>query len=176
MRLWELRDPAPRASLMQAMVLPSDEEVARTLATNPEVAWTHVLLTEQPVVTTDEGSPGTPANVDMLVNQPTDREWDIAAPLDAYLLIADAYYPGWNAYVDGAPAALRRADLALRAVDVPAGRHRVSVRYEPRSVQIGLAISIAATLLTFVAVVLTRRTGGRLRRARLSRSSTRLAV
>jgi hypothetical protein len=165
-QLWELHDPAPRASLRQAMVLPSDEEVARLLATNPEVVRTRVLITERAAASADGRSPGTPANVEMLVNQPTDQEWDIAAPSDAYLVIADAYYPGWNAYVDGAPEALRRADLALRAVPVPAGRHRVSVRYEPRSVQIGLAISMAATLLTLVALVLTRRTAGRLRRTR----------
>ncbi|HXY39304.1 MAG TPA: hypothetical protein VEQ10_06520, partial [Vicinamibacteria bacterium] len=44
-----------------------------------------------------------------------------------YLVIADSYDQGWKAAVDGVRAPLLRANLAFRAVPVPAGRHQVEL-------------------------------------------------
>ncbi len=48
-----------------------------------------------------------------------------------YLVVSDTIAPGWTARVDGRPAPLLRADLAFRAVPVPAGTHRVEMLYTP---------------------------------------------
>ena len=45
----------------------------------------------------------------------------------------------------------------FRAVDVPAGRHRVEWRFEPRSVRIGLIISLATLAAAVAYVIFTRR-------------------
>jgi uncharacterized membrane protein YfhO len=44
-----------------------------------------------------------------------------------------------------------RADLALRAVEVPAGRHLVESTYRPPAVGLGLAVSAASAILAAVA-------------------------
>ncbi|MCE7960687.1 MAG: hypothetical protein DYH06_22535, partial [Acidobacteria bacterium ACB2] len=49
----------------------------------------------------------------------------------AFLLVADAFGPGWRALVDGREAPLLPANLAFRAVPVPGGRHRVEIVYRP---------------------------------------------
>jgi len=41
------------------------------------------------------------------------------------------YYPGWIAEIDGKTSPILRADVLFRAVEVPAGRHRVVFRYAP---------------------------------------------
>jgi uncharacterized membrane protein YfhO len=66
------------------------------------------------------------------------------------LVLADAYYPGWKAYVNGKEQVIRRANLFFRAVVLPAGTHTVEFRYDPTSFKLGLAISIA----TIVAISL----------------------
>jgi hypothetical protein len=53
------------------------------------------------------------------------------------LVLADAFYPGWVAELDGRPAPIYATDLALRGVIVPAGTHTIVMRYQPASVVLG---------------------------------------
>ncbi|HOG46282.1 MAG TPA: YfhO family protein [Anaerolineae bacterium] len=74
----------------------------------------------------------------------------------AYLVLADSDYGGWRAWVDGRPAAIRRADVALRAVLLEPGEHTVEFRFEPRSWFAAVAVSMAGWAALAV-VVLWRR-------------------
>lgn len=69
---------------------------------------------------------------------------DVETPGAGLLRLADLWYPDWKVTVDGRPAELLRADHALRAVAVPAGRHRVEFRYESPSVRQGMVLSLAS--------------------------------
>ncbi len=66
-----------------------------------------------------------------------------------YLVLPDAYYPGWQATVDGQPEPIRRANYAFRAVYVPAGQHTVRFVFAPLIWQVGLSVS-GLTLLVLV--------------------------
>ncbi len=50
---------------------------------------------------------------------------------DGYLVLADLYYPGWRAMVDGAPAEILACDGVFRAVALAPGRHTVVFSYRP---------------------------------------------
>ena len=87
---------------------------------------------------------------------------DVDTPGPALLRLADLWYPDWVARVDGRPAAVLRADYLLRAVPVPAGRHRVEFRFESPAMRRGLQLSIAslvAILALFAIAWATRRRG-----------------
>jgi hypothetical protein len=58
-----------------------------------------------------------------------------------YLVLSDAYYPGWRAYLDGEETRVLRANYAFRAVELPAGQHLVQFRYQPDSFEAGLTIT-----------------------------------
>ena len=58
-----------------------------------------------------------------------------------YLLLTDAYFPGWAATVDGRPAEILRADVMFRAVALPPGAQEVVFTYAPGSVTVGLWVS-----------------------------------
>jgi hypothetical protein len=86
----------------------------------------------------------------------------IRASLDApgILVLADSFYPGWNAYVDGKSEGILRANLFFRAVPLPGGEHTVEFRYEPKSFKIGVVISVTtifALIVTTVICVLRQR-------------------
>ena len=54
---------------------------------------------------------------------------------------ADTYFPGWVATVDGQPAPVYEAYGFLRGVVVEAGAHRIEMRYRPKSVYWGAALT-----------------------------------
>ena len=72
-----------------------------------------------------------------------------AANGESLLVLADTYYPGWKAYIDGTETAILRANHFYRAVRLPGGQHQVEFRYEPRSFKIGATFSLA-TLLSMI--------------------------
>jgi len=74
-----------------------------------------------------------------------------------YLVLADAYDPGWLATVDGRPAEVRRANVSFRAVAVPSGIHDVEFRYRPRAVRHGLFASGSACVLVLAGLAAARR-------------------
>jgi hypothetical protein len=74
----------------------------------------------------------------------------------AWLLYADAMLPGWNAKVDGQLAPIGEANLAFKAVWVPAGAHEVQFWFErglSYHASHGVALFGLAWALGFVALV-----------------------
>lgn len=67
----------------------------------------------------------------------------ITAPAPAYLVLADAWYPGWTAAVDGKATPIYRANIMFRAVAVPAGDSQVVFQFEPRLWQVAFWLGIA---------------------------------
>jgi uncharacterized membrane protein YfhO len=47
---------------------------------------------------------------------------------------SDTFFPGWEARVDGQPAAIYEAYGFLRGIVAEAGQHRIELRYRPKSV------------------------------------------
>jgi uncharacterized membrane protein YfhO len=61
-------------------------------------------------------------------------------------VLADTYYPGWIATVDGVPAAILATNHLFRGVPAPAGTHRIRFAYRPRSLRLGAALSLLTAL------------------------------
>jgi hypothetical protein len=91
--------------------------------------------------------------VPVRVEDPHNDEVRVAvhAPAAGWLILADTWYPGWEARdAAGTVLAIHPANLAFRAVPLPAGDHRIEFRYRPGSFRLGLllgAASLAAILL-----------------------------
>jgi hypothetical protein len=79
-----------------------------------------------------------------------------ASDVDGYLVLADTWYPGWQATIDGQVAPIWRANVAFRAVVFPAGEHTVEFRYQPDSFGWGLGGSLASAALVAAGLVLAR--------------------
>lgn len=79
-----------------------------------------------------------------------------------WLYVADAYYPGWQARVDGQKVDLYPAQVLGKAVRFPAGNSVVEIEYRPLSFYISAVLSGFAWLvvlawLGFAAVTIRRR-------------------
>ena len=77
---------------------------------------------------------------------------------DGFLVAGDTWYPGWEATIDGHPARLYPADVAFRGLQVPAGDHRVEMRFAPRILWRSAAVSGLALLAVLWALISGRTT------------------
>ena len=84
--------------------------------------------------------------------------YEAALTSDGWLVTVEAYDTDWHATVDGHPAPVLRANLAFRAVPVPAGRHVVDQRYRPPAITRGLVLSGLGLLAALGLVFLRRQT------------------
>ncbi|GIW08539.1 MAG: hypothetical protein KatS3mg060_3344 [Dehalococcoidia bacterium] len=82
----------------------------------------------------------------------------VVTPEEQYLVVADTYYPGWKATIDGLPASIYRANYLMRGIAVPPGEHIVELRFEPQSFWIGFRITLG-TALSLIALWLLWRLG-----------------
>lgn len=81
-------------------------------------------------------------------------ELSTESDFNGYLVVADQYYPGWHASLDGLDKPILRANYIQRAIALPAGKHKVVFSYKPESYRIGLLISsIALGLLALTALI-----------------------
>jgi uncharacterized membrane protein YfhO len=63
-------------------------------------------------------------------------------------VLADTFYPGWQATLDGQPVEILRANHTFRAVAFPPGEHTVVFRYLPLSFQVGAVVSLLTLFVT----------------------------
>ncbi len=70
----------------------------------------------------------------------------VETPRPGLLVIAESYYPGWQARVNGREVPVYRVNHGLMGVKVGAGRQRVALTFAPASLAWGTALSLAALL------------------------------
>jgi hypothetical protein len=135
----------PRARLaFQAIVEPDDERAALLLR-DPGFPFqtTVVLSSGEPV--SASGEPSGTAVIEVDRSELVRIRVQSTSP--GLLVLSDTYFPGWQASVDGESHPILRANLAFRAVAVPAGDHEVEFRYEPASFRLGVALTVIGLLI-----------------------------
>jgi hypothetical protein len=160
-------DPSPVRRYYNATALPPAFLVPRTVAADdtqalaylstPEFAPTRVAtVAPGPNARALDGSPAENEGVRILERAP--ERWLLATETSAerLLVLTQAFFPGWQATVDGVPTPLVRADYLFQGLYVPAGAHRVELTYQPRSLLVGGAISAAALAAAVFLLLLSR--------------------
>jgi hypothetical protein len=117
----------PRAFLVGRTIRVAGQTAALTHLGMTDLHGTVIL--EDASVDLDDVSTG---SVTFRRDDPNDIELAVDAPAPRYLVLADTYYPGWRATIDGQKTPIYPADVAFRAVQVPAGQHTVKFAYRPR--------------------------------------------
>jgi hypothetical protein len=128
-----------------AVAATTDSQAARLLSEQPEAVFSRIVLAAEGGALPGPAAGGDPAaNVRVVEYTPKRSVWRVRTGRAGYLFTSDAFYPGWKAELDGRPVALHRANIAFRAVYVPPGEHLIVHAYEPLSIRLGLALSLAS--------------------------------
>jgi uncharacterized membrane protein YfhO len=78
---------------------------------------------------------------------PHNVQLEVQAPEAALVVIAQSFYHNWQARVDERPVRLLRANHAFQALEVPAGRHQVTLVYADRAFYCGALVSLLSTAI-----------------------------
>lgn len=166
--VWTNDDAVPRASLAPAALLVESDEDAHAALASRAFDPREVVVIEHPLdlgvaddaVPHDRVAPprpdgAAPGTVTWRTDEPETLVLDVDAARATWLVIADAWAPGWTAEVttpDGATAVtpVLPAQLAFRAVPVPAGTSTVMLRFESP----GWPLARTAALVALVVLVL----------------------
>jgi hypothetical protein len=100
-----------------------------------------VVLAEPPPIELDGAEPE--GTVSWLSRSPNELVLSVTTERPALLVIADNWFPAWQASVDGVEAPVLRAYHTLRAIPIPAGEHEVVMRYRSSVVAASLWVSLA---------------------------------
>jgi hypothetical protein len=154
LHVYENRSALPRARLLGHALAARDEEEAVRLLSSPSFQphTTAVLEATGPL---PSGGPAGGA-VAWIERSPDRLALRVTAERPSILVLSDTDYPGWEAALDGRETRLYRANLAFRAVEVPAGTHEVRFRFRPAPARHGLLGSIASVAACAAAAVLLR--------------------
>jgi hypothetical protein len=88
--------------------------------------------------------------------EPTHRELTVQLDQPGYLVLNQAYAPGWKAWSrhpgqeNWQAVPLQRANFVGSALPLPAGRHQLLLRYQPATVRTGAWLSLAGFTLLLI--------------------------
>ena len=85
---------------------------------------------------------------------PDDLKYRADAVQDGFAVFSEIYYKdGWNAYLDGKLTPYVRANYVLRALPVPAGKHTIEFKFEPKVYAIGNTVSLVSSIALILALL-----------------------
>jgi hypothetical protein len=150
-KVYERVDPLPRAFLVsEVLPVPDDDgsvnaalQLMDTLEFDPR---TTAVLAADDLPTVNQG-----IGEAMITRYQAQRvEIEVNTTQAAYLVLAEAWYPGWRAWVNGVEMPVYRADVMFRAVHVPAGESSVVFAFAPTAYPLALYVSAAAWVVLMV--------------------------
>lgn len=118
-----------------------------------EAAYAHIYAADfEPAVTATVlqgpllGTQGT-GHIEVLYYGPNRAAFYVETSEPALLVLSDLLYPGWHAMLDDEATPLYATNGLFRGVIVPAGAHRVEMRYFPQSLRWGLGLMAMALFI-----------------------------
>jgi hypothetical protein len=139
-RVWLRPTALPRAWVAHQVKVAQSQQDAVRLTQDPATDLRTTVVLDRTVRT--ESCPDA-ANVVFTATDEQHLRLDASPACAGVLVLSDNWYPSWQATLDGKPIDVLRADAAIRAVAVPAGPHRIEMRYDPPGMRGAAALSLA---------------------------------
>jgi len=97
---------------------------------------------------------GADATIRLVAYEPNYLKYEVESEKGGTVVFSENYYPGWESTVDGKEVPHGRANYILRAMNVPAGKHVVEFKFDPKSLHLTETIAyVALGLLALLAVL-----------------------
>lgn len=88
---------------------------------------------------------------------PRTLKYEFESATDQFAVFSELWYKGnedWKAYIDGQYADHIRVNYVLRGMEIPAGKHSIEFRFEPKTYYTGEIISMIGSILLLIFLAL----------------------
>lgn len=148
---WQIHpqpDPMPRSWVVNnAVVIEDKSDRLRTIGTGKWDPRKTVILESCPADTPPVPTEKAAGKARVISKSSGRYEIEAENDADAYLVLSEAFYPGWTAEVDGKAVEVLPANHLIQTVRLPAGKHFVRFQYRSRFLAPGFAVAILAALV-----------------------------
>jgi hypothetical protein len=137
--VWENPNYLPRAFVPQSVKVMTESDTLKILSRPPAA----LDFNPRAVAFVNSGSgfaPGCKGTAAIVGENPGEVRVDVDMETPGMLVLADQWYEGWHAYLNGTPLPVLRTNYALRGVNLPKGKGQVVFRYEPAGWTRGLRL------------------------------------
>jgi hypothetical protein len=94
------------------------------------------------------------ASISLTEYKPNHLKYSTNNENDGLAVFSEMYYPvDWKAYIDGKLVDHFKVNYVLRALNIPAGRHTVEFKFEPKVIETGSKITLASSILMIILVL-----------------------
>ena len=98
-------------------------------------------------------SPDSLSSIVLKEYQPNALKYEVDSKNGGVVVFSEIYYPGWISTIDGEEVEHGRADYILRAMNVPAGKHVIEFKFDPKSLHTTETIAYIALALLALGVI-----------------------
>lgn len=155
--IYRLPGAWPRAYWVGQALAAPDEKSARALLKTADLKKNVILTTTEQLPAGSDQRTLAPARI--VSYEPDEVKIECGTDGPGWLVLSDRFYPGWRAEVAGRPAVIYKANLMVRAVALPPGRHTVVFSYRPLSLRAGLLVSALAWAAALAGAIFFRARG-----------------
>ncbi|MDO6491572.1 MULTISPECIES: YfhO family protein [unclassified Cellulophaga] len=113
-----------------------------------------VNTSEFPLLTKFSFAKDSTATINLDKYEPNHLTYTATTQNEALAVFSEMYYKnGWNAYIDGKSSPYFKVNYTLRALQIPAGKHKIEFKFEPEVVKNGSKIALASNILLALIVI-----------------------
>lgn len=113
----------------------------------------HVAVIDQSRMRVGDVGYDSTARIDLLSFKPHEIVYQATTSVAGLAVFSEIFYPkGWTADIDGKEVPIVRANYVLRALEIPAGNHTVTFRFEPAAYAVGNQVTMASSWLLVLLV------------------------
>ncbi len=94
------------------------------------------------------------AQIKLVENKLPFMKYESESAMNGIAVFSEVFYPkGWHAFIDGKEVTILRANYILRALEVPAGKHTIEFKFEPKPYTVGNNITMASGWVLLMVVI-----------------------
>jgi hypothetical protein len=127
---------------------------------NDEILSLEKLDSKNEAVFTGDNLKQTSFKVDSLATihvksyKPNHLEYISSNTNKGFAVFSEMYYEnGWKASIDGKETKIHRVNYAFRGLEIPAGKHTVSFKFEPQVVKTGSKIALITSVIVLLLLI-----------------------